>query len=52
MPIIIQQDATEYSLFKYVNCSSCSGWFFIHHKELAVVNVAGLEHPSSHAHDR
>ena len=26
--IIIQQDATEYSLFKSVNCSTCFGWYF------------------------
>jgi hypothetical protein len=57
MVIIIQQDATEYSLFKSVNCSTCFGWYFTHHQELIslylqylalitpvllpVVNVAG-----------
>ena len=66
MTIIIQQDATEYSLFKSVNCSTCFGWYFTHHQELitlylqylalmrplllTVVNVAGLE--SSDLHDR
>jgi len=35
MAIIIQQDATEYSLFKSVNCSTCFGWYL---------------HPSSGAH--
>ena len=30
MAIIIQQDATEYSLFKSVNCSTCFGWYFTH----------------------
>ena len=33
--IIIQQDATEYSLFKSINCSTCFGWYL---------------HPSSRAH--
>ena len=27
MAIIIQQDATIYSLFIRVNCSTCFGWF-------------------------
>ena len=27
MAIIIQQDATEYSLFKSVNRSTCFGWY-------------------------
>ena len=34
MAIIIQQDATEYSSFKCVNCSKCFGWYFTHHQEL------------------
>ena len=57
MSVIIQQDATEYSLFKSVSCSTCFGWYFTHHQELItlylqyvalmrpvllpVVNVAG-----------
>jgi len=28
MAMIIQQDATEYSLFISVNCSACFGWYF------------------------
>ena len=27
MAIITQQDATEYGLFKSVNCSTCFGWY-------------------------
>jgi len=27
MPIIVQQDATTYSLFLSVNCSTCFGWY-------------------------
>jgi len=34
MAIIIQQDATEYSLFTFVNCSTCFGWYFTHHHEI------------------
>jgi len=34
MAIIIQQDATKYSLFKSVNCSTCFGWYFTHHQGL------------------
>jgi len=34
MAIIIQQDTTEYSLFKSVNCSTCFGWYFTHQQEL------------------
>jgi len=34
MAVIIQQDATEYSLFKSVNCSTCFGWYFTHRQEL------------------
>jgi hypothetical protein len=34
MAIIIQQGATEYSLFKSVNCSTCFGWYFTHRHEL------------------
>ena len=36
MAKIIQQDATEYSLFKSVNCSTCFEWYF---------------HPLSEAHN-
>jgi len=36
MTKIIQQDATTYSLFISVNCSTCFGWYF---------------HPSSGAHN-
>jgi len=32
--IIIQQDATEFSLFKSVSCSTCFGRYFTHHQEL------------------
>ena len=63
MAIIIQQDATEYSLFKSVNRSTCFWWYFTHHQLitlylqylalmspvlLPVVNVAGWELPPSH----
>jgi uncharacterized protein YbdZ (MbtH family) len=34
MAIIIQQVATEYSLFKSVNCSKCFGWHFTHHQQI------------------
>ena len=34
MAIIMQQDATEYSLCKCVNCSKYFGWYFTHHQEL------------------
>jgi len=34
LAIIIQKDATEYSLFKSVNYSTCFGWYFTHHQEL------------------
>jgi len=63
MAIIIQQDATEYRLFKSVNCWTCFGWYFTHHQELItlyleypalmrpellpVVNVVGRELPFS-----
>jgi len=66
MSIIIQKDATEYSLFKSVNCSTCFGWYFTHLQELItlylqylvlmrpvllpVVYVAGFS--SSHIHYR
>ena len=60
--IIIQQDATEYSLFKSAKCSTCFGSYFTHHQELIalylqylafrpvllpVVNVAGPAQPRS-----
>ena len=63
LAIIIQQDATQYSLFKSVNCSTCFGWYFTRHQELItlylqylalmrtlllpVVNVSGRE-PARH----
>jgi len=59
LAIIIQQDATEHTLFKSVNCSIYFGWYFTYHQELIslylqylalmrplllpVVNVAGRE---------
>jgi hypothetical protein len=39
MPIIIQQDATIYSLFISVNCSTCFGWY-LHPSSGAHVSVA------------
>ena len=42
MAIIIQQDATEYSLFKSVNCSTCFGWYFTHHQELMTLYLQYL----------
>jgi len=39
MAIIIQQDATEYSLFQSVNCSKYFGWYFTHHWELMSVSI-------------
>jgi len=42
MAIIIQQDATEYSLFQSVNCSTCFGWYFTHHQELITLYVQYL----------
>jgi hypothetical protein len=35
VPVIVQRDATIYSLFVSVNCSTCFGWYL---------------HPSSGAH--
>jgi len=62
MPIIVQQDATTYSLFISVNRSTCFGWY-LHPSSAAhvtvstaspVMNVTGreLQFPSSHVHDR
>jgi len=34
MAIIVQDVATEYSLFKSANCSKCLGWYFTHHQEI------------------
>jgi len=42
MAIIIQQDATEYTLFKSVNCSTCFGWYFTHHQELITLYLQYL----------
>jgi len=42
MEIIIQQDATGYSLFKSVNCSTCFGWYFTHHQELITLYLQYL----------
>ena len=42
MAIIIQQDATEYSLFKSVNRSTYFGWYFIHHQELITLYLQCL----------
>jgi len=39
MAIIIQQDATEYSSFKSVNCLKYFGWYFAHHQELITVSI-------------
>jgi len=67
LAIITQQDATEYSLFKYVNCATCFGWYFTHHRELITLYVQYLalmrpvllystcherEFTSSHVQDR
>ena len=64
MAIIIQQDATVYSLFKSVNCSTCFGWY-LHPSSgahITVSTVFGITDtvtatcrervPSNHAHDR
>jgi len=40
--IIIQQDATEYSLFKSVNCSTCFRWYFTHLQYLALMRLVLL----------
>ena len=42
MAIIIQQNATEYILFKSVNCSTCFGWYFTHHQELITLYLQYL----------
>jgi len=34
MAIFFQQVATEYSLFKPVNCSKCFGMYFTHHQQI------------------
>jgi len=67
MAIIIHQDATEYSSFKSVSCSTCFGWYFTHHQQLItlylqylalmrpvllpVVNVAGCRATFTIGHD-
>ena len=40
--IIIQQNATEYSLFKSVKYSTCFGWYFTHHQELITLYLQYL----------
>ena len=40
--IIIQQSATEYSLFQSVNCSTRFGWYFTHHQELITLYLQHL----------
>jgi len=59
MAIITQQDTTEYSLSKFVNCSTCFGWYFTHLQELITpyLQYLALMRPvllpaTSHAHDR
>jgi hypothetical protein len=42
MAIIIEQDATEYSLFQSVNCSTCFGLYFTHHQELKTLYLQYL----------
>jgi len=39
MPIIVQQDATIYSLFISVNCATCFGWY-LHTSSAAHVTVS------------
>jgi len=41
--IIIQQDATEYSLFKSVNCSTCFGWYLTNHQEFIALYLRYYE---------
>ena len=43
MAIFIQQDATEYILFKSVNCSTYFGWYFTHHQELIILYLQCVE---------
>jgi len=40
--IIIQQDATEYSLRQFVNCCTCFGWYFTHGLELITLYLKYL----------
>jgi len=42
MAIIIQQDATEYSLFQSVKCPTCFGCYFAHHQELTTLYLQYL----------
>jgi len=42
LAIIIQQVATEYSLFISVTCSACFGWYFTHHQELITLYLQYL----------
>jgi len=42
MAIIIQQDATEYSLFKSVNCSTYFGWYLTRQQELITLHLQYL----------
>jgi len=62
MSIIVQQDATIYSLFISLNRSTCFGWYLqplsgVHvtvSTASPVLNVTGreLQFPSSHVHGR
>ena len=42
MAIIIQEDATGYSLFKSLNCSTYFWWYFTHHQELITLYLQYL----------
>ena len=54
MATTIQQDATIYSLFKSVNCSTCFGWYFTHHQELITLSTASdiIETCTDTCHER
>jgi len=42
LAIIIQEDATEYSLFKSVNCSTIFWWYFTRFQELITLYLRYL----------
>ena len=42
MAAIIQQDATEYTLFKSVNYSTYFGWYFVYQQELITLYLQYL----------
>ena len=42
MTISVQQNTTEFSLFKSLKCSKYFGWYFTHHQQLITSTVSGI----------